>query len=460
MFSLPFEYIDGEIKRDIIKKLSIKPRDETLVEPYYLFETRKDEVLLPLGEWSEYYEEFPNEYKYTRTSCIFQKELLTPATDPSKRGRDQRTVSLEAIHQLNTFHTCFLALHTGFGKTCMGVYLSCYYNYKTVILVHSDDVKKQWVEAIKKFSDAKVQIVKGDDPLDPKADIYIIGIVKCSKFNMKRQMFSHIGIVIVDEAHLVTVSTFTVVLKKFMPKYLIGLSATPDRKDGMHKLFYPYFGKPKTFIQRFEVRSQFKVIKYQTDFKPELVIEYVPYFKKVTVNPTKKQNSIESQKDRQKFIANIAQKHPERDILIMCNRQINTQGIYDCLRENGEDVDCYYGSMKKYNTDCHILVAGMDKIGVGFDDPKNRTLIIIASATDDVRQYEGRIRSDDCLLYHIVDYDLSYERKWDKCEKWYRKRGAVVEIRGCEHPIDEWETEKDIHPVPIVPKQRFTRPIK
>ena len=50
-----------------------------------------------------------------------------------------------------------------------------------------------------------------------------------------------IGTVIIDEAHVATKTCFTQSLFKFRPYYLIGLTATPDRADGLHNLYKPFF---------------------------------------------------------------------------------------------------------------------------------------------------------------------------------------------------------------------------
>ena len=89
--------------------------------------------------------------------------------------------------------------------------------------------------------------------LDPTADVYIVGIRKASM--MKNEDFVNIGTVIIDEAHIATVTAFTQTLLKFQPRYLIGLSATPDRpSDGLHSIFNFYFGPTKDFIIRREKR--------------------------------------------------------------------------------------------------------------------------------------------------------------------------------------------------------------
>ena len=79
------------------------------------------------------------------------------------------------------------------------------------------------------------------------SNIYIMNGLTASKKD--RYFFSTIGTVIVDEAQICTDAIFTNVLLKIKPRYLIGLSATPDgRADSLPKLMEFYFGSPNKYI--------------------------------------------------------------------------------------------------------------------------------------------------------------------------------------------------------------------
>jgi hypothetical protein len=72
-----------------------------------------------------------------------------------------------------------------------------------------------------------------------------------------------------------------------------------------------------------------------------------------------------------------------------------------------------------------ILIAGKKKAGVGFNDP-TRTMLVICTDIKDIRQYEGRIRTSDNIVYDIVDSYKSLENHWEKRAEWYEKRGATI----------------------------------
>jgi hypothetical protein len=95
--------------------------------------------------------------------------------------------------------------------------------------------------------------------------------------------------------------------------------------------------------------------------------------------------------------------------------------------DKGEDAELLIGNKKNWNKNARVLVAGFKKGGVGLNDP-SLTMAIIASDTSDVRQYEGRIRTTDNIIYHVVHNHKSFERHWEPCETWYINKGADVKI--------------------------------
>jgi len=423
---IPFNKLSDEVKEKISKTCSVR-LPVTQYEPnpgsVFCFEVNKKakEVVVPFGQWRLIYDKFPDT-GFSFTSGSFTTSLYTKQTDP-KKYRDQDIMMTEALSKLKENHYVFLELATGYGKTACATYITSHFRLKTLILCHLSTVgHEQWPKEIEKFTTGfKVQVVKGKT-LDPTADIYIMGVLKAS--GMSKEVFKDIGLVIYDEAHIATPTACTKSLLKIHPRYIVGLSATPtDRDDGMQKLLYLYFGPRKEFIKRTEVKD-FTVIKYKTKYKPKL--EYTMVRGRMTINWNEVMNSMSANVDRQREIAQLAIRHPEHRILILSNRQDQCRGVHSILTESGEDSALLIGATKKWDKSCRILVAGMKKAGVGFDD-STLTMLIIASDVKSVKQYEGRIRTTNNLIYDMVDNFSTFERHWsEEREPWYRRRGATI----------------------------------
>ena len=87
---------------------------------------------------------------------------------------DQRKVKSEALTFLNKNSCCILSLHTGFGKTCVSLYLAVKLGLKTLYINNRLTIINQLVESIKKFTNAKVQLLTPGCKKDENADFYVI----------------------------------------------------------------------------------------------------------------------------------------------------------------------------------------------------------------------------------------------------------------------------------------------
>ncbi len=316
-------------------------------------------------------------------------------------------------------------------NTTLGTYFMAKLKLKTVLICDRVSLRSQWKDEIEKFTgnSAKVQIVK--NKIDKSNDIFIMGVQQTSK--LKPDDVEDIGFVVVDEAHMSTVTCFTKSLLNFQPRYLLGLSATPDRKDGLHSILELYFGPMREFVIRAE-KKQFSVIKYKTSYVPD--IEYRSIMGNVRPDWNKIMTSIAENTDRHEEIAQIAIDYPTKKIIILCNRVSCTKGIYDCLKNKGESVDWLCGKKNTWDETCRILVAGVSKAGTGLNNTELNMLILEADMKD-VRQCEGRIRTTENIVYDIVDDYKTFENHWTKRKTWYKRRGAQITEKKVENEIEE-----------------------
>ncbi len=428
-FILSGSNLSSEFQHHLNNVCHIRPKASQYNEdpspvPCFNVDINNNQVYIPLALWKDFYETFPNiGEEHISTNFISRKIPYTIETDP-KHYRDQNVVFNDAYEYLIKDGFVFLALPTGFGKTGMGMMLSSILNTKVAVLCHYDLVNKQWVEEFVNNSSAKVQHVKSDsanvNALDPNADVYIFGVKKVCSFS--REQLKGIGCIIVDEAHIATITLFTKALLLFTPKYLIGLSATPKRVDGMDKVFKLYFGD--NIIIRKEVKP-FTVYKVLTPFKPE--IDYMYVSGKMTLNWNKVVSSISDIDERHNLALSLVQSHPNDFIMILSDRVSQSEAIFNKLKEKNEHCTLIVGTIKTWDKDARVLVAGMKKAGVGFNDPR-LTMLILMSDTKHVEQFEGRLRTNNCKIYDLVDDFTTFENHWKLRQKWYIERGATIEF--------------------------------
>ena len=432
---IQLDSITEDVRATICGECSVKQRKSQYVSDPKLiecFEVSEDAsiVYIPLGQWRTFFVEFPYVYdQYAKSEMECTKTLYTIETDP-KGYRDQDVVAEEAYSKLVTDHVAFISANPGYGKTGLGNFLACRIGLKTLVVSHIDKVNDQWVEEFGLHSSAKVQKVVGKKPLDPTADVYVIGMLKLA--GMDRSAFDgiNIGLVIFDEAHVATVTAFSKSLLKLSPLYVLGLSATPERADGMQKLLTMYFGPKINYIHRQEVKD-FTVYKYETDFKP--TINYNLTWGGTILDWTTVINSIAYQVDRQQFIATIASWHPSERMMILSDRTKECDAIHSTLVEWYGETEVYKMDNKNKNDSIEIiqqyriLIAGRKRAGIGFNDP-TRNMLVLCTDCIDVRQNEGRVRTSGNIIYDLVDNFSTFETHWTKRETWYLQRGADVQV--------------------------------
>ena len=104
------------------------------------------------------------------------------------------------------------------------------------------------------------------------------------------------------------------------------------------------------------------------------------------------------------------------------------------LKDFEEDVDYRAETKKTHDENVRILVGTTGKLGVGYDS--QRTILIMACDVTDIRQNEGRIRADNNIVYDLVDNFSTFEKHWKLREKWYRARGADIQIEDHSQPAE------------------------
>lgn len=345
---------------------------------------------------------------------------------------EQKAIKDEAINNLNMYNACLISAYPGFGKTCTSIYITSKIKLQTLIIINRLVLMKQWEEAIKKFcinvtvvcADTKMRVQKSpnkkqkkteDEELPP--DYIIINAINIPK--MGKDFFKNVGVVIVDEAHLIMSQVLSKGLFYVFPRYIIGLSATPYRSDGMDKLLTLYFTDKKIIRT---LKRNHTVFKVETGFTPE--VEY-DRNGKVIWGHILEQQCMNPQ--RNGMIINIIQNHPTRIFLVLSKRIEQAQYLYDRLKEGNENVSLLIGSKTTFDKDARILIGTSSKIGVGFDHSRMDALLLASDLEQYFIQYLGRVfRTEDVepIIFDLVDNNSILKRHFST------RKGVYIESGG------------------------------
>lgn len=448
---LDFDNISDKLLDKIVEECTVK-RVKTLYDPnpsplrtFFLDETRRT-LTIPLDLYNRYEDKLKKclvKTKKPKRKYKLKYELLTKETDP-KKYRDQDVVAYDASVLLNTKKRVYLNLPTGFGKSKTGIYLSTFLEGKILVICGVSIVNDQWVEDFKenvtvyddktqKYRPVNVQYVKTKN-LDPSADVYVMGVLKLSKMDHCDPELYNIKTVVYDEAHMVTETACTSSLLKVNASYLICLSATYDK--GIYQLLSPYVGPPEEYIKRKEIKN-FTVVKYYTQYMPE--VKYKMMYGKRILDWTTIVNSLAKNTKRQQEIATLAIRHPKDFILILLSRVEECQELTSYLKEQKEDA-CHIKDDKSSHNH-RILVGTIKIIGTGYNNPR-LTMLILGIDLKDVRQFEGRIRTADNIIYDIIDKFPTCYNHAKLRQKWYISKGAKIIEEGQKLEEKKKETVK------------------
>lgn len=341
----------------------------------------------------------------------------------------QINIKKEAVTYLNSSGSCIISAMAGCGKTCMAIYIATKIKLKTLIVLNRVVLKKQWKEAIQQFTDSKVQnITSKTTDLKSDCDFYLVNALIVPKLG--RELFKYIGFVIVDELHLILAEKMSNAMKYLVPKYLIGLSATPYRNDGLNKLIELYFGNN---MVKYEVKRNFTYYKINTGISFKCKLNKLG---KLDWNNILQQQA--EHKGRCQLIIRIIQNMPTITWLIVVKRIIQGEYILDRLKQAGIPCESLLGKKQEYKKNLpgqkksfRCLVGTTGKIGTGFNDVSLNGLLLCCDVLAYFEQTLFRvIRKTDAnpVIIDLVDDNYMLNKHYKERLKIYKKFGGKSKI--------------------------------
>lgn len=374
-----------------------------------------------------------------------------------------------------------LELECGGGKTVCGLNIISLLKKKTLIIVQKEFLVNQWIERIQQFlPSARVGRIQASVVDINNKDIVIGMLQSLSMKDYPSDLFHSFGLTIIDEVHHISSEVFSRALYKAVTPYVIGLSATMERKDGTTYVFKMFLGdivykNINKEIRDVEVRAfqyysddgDFNFVK--TDYKGNVV--YSSLISKICLF-----------QPRNEFILNILVKlleeNPRQQIMCLAHNRNVLEYFHSAITERNIATCGYYvGGMKqeqlKQTEDKQIVIATYSMASEALDIKTLTTLIMITPKTD-VTQSIGRIlrekHSFTPIVIDIVDTHKPLVNQFNKRKTYYKQQNYKVQYLGWEKTewitlhsngnkvkcdsIDEIEDETDPCSV-VLPKKRF-----
>ncbi len=163
-----------------------------------------------------------------------QRQVLSPIELHAKI--DLRPYQAEAVRAMARGVQGTVVMPPGAGKTATGTAAIAKIGQPALIVVHTHDLVEQWRRSIDRFLGVEAGVISdGERCIAPTTVATVQTLVRMRRPELD-ELSTHFGCVIVDEAHHAPASTFRVVLSTLAARYRFGLTATPEREDGLSPL--------------------------------------------------------------------------------------------------------------------------------------------------------------------------------------------------------------------------------
>jgi superfamily II DNA or RNA helicase len=332
-----------------------------------------------------------------------------------------------------------LSLHTGGGKTVCALYIASQLKLPTLVIVHNTFLRDQWVDRIRMFlPHARIGRIQGDACEIEGKDVVIAMLQTLSMKDIPIATFKPLGLVIVDECHHIASEVFVQALPKVTSKYMLGLSATPSRKDGLMHVAHWFLG-PLLYTSNTgdKVDAGVHVEVYEYD-NTEPEFNEVLYNRQGVMFTSLMINKLAEHPGRTKWLVDILQDILEdgRQVLVLTDRVQHTKDLLaafpDELRARAAilSTDLKAEARAEACATKTILLATYAMCKEGFDVPTLNTLVM-ATPRPDIDQIVGRIlrieraaRTVHPLVVDVVD--PTFRRQFQERNTLYKQRAYTV----------------------------------
>ncbi|OCL93979.1 DEAD/DEAH box helicase [Aliarcobacter thereius] len=307
----------------------------------------------------------------------------------------------DAIREILKYDSSICVAPPGFGKTLIGAKIFEQRAVKTLIIVNKNMLLEQWISRfVDYFGYSKKDIGylgKGQNKLNTNLDVATM-----QSLNNNSELIENYTQVIVDECHHIPALTFEQIIKNFKGRYILGLSATPNRKDELDPILYQQLGqisyeykKPRTHTNRLKI--------VRTNFTSNLD------------NYASIVNELILDEDRNKEIISAIKENKDRKILLLSDRIEHINILEKFLEEEQLEFVSVHGSQNKKEQvenmqkvkSSSLILATSSFFGEGIDFPHLNTILFATPISYYGRliQYLGRIGrgNQECLAIDFLD---------------------------------------------------------
>ena len=361
-------------------------------------------------------------------AASFRGELRPQQVEAAER-------SLASLRQAP--HACILTLPCGYGKTVVSLRVATGLGRRTLVCVHKEFLLEQWAERIREFlPGATVGRLQGATA-ETHCDFVVAMIQSLATRDYGDAKLDVFGTVVVDEAHHMAARVFSEIFYRLPARHVLGLTATPKRKDGCTAILHLHMGPHSLVVeQRSEEEVRVQALAYRSaarvsrDIGPGETQRY-----KTMLTRDARRNGL---------LADVCARAVAAGRCVICltDRVQHARDLLALFQARGGAAGhLYVGGLKRAErseaeAEGRALFATFSMAKEGLDIPRLDTLVL-ASPASDLTQTVGRIlrpcgSKQRPLIYDVADdLVLPFVRMNQARRRFYAASGYVV-VEGAE----------------------------
>lgn len=455
MLSVPIEGLQTKLIARLKKTSSFanpefyklqRMRMQTYPHPRFIFsgELRPDHLLLPRGVLDK----VTKILQEAGASLVIRDERVAKKKIKVDFEGVLTPIQEKAVKKIKESDLGILMAPPGAGKTVMACKLIAERKVSTLILVHRQPLLDQWKERISSFLKIPVKeigtVSGAKKKMTGRVDVGMLQSI--SRMEDLSEIIEKYSQIIIDECHHIPAASFEAILKQLPARYVVGLSATPYRKDGLEKIMFLQCGPVRHEILPSEVSEIPKEVSiHETSLVfPGELGRQPPYHALI--------HYIVQNESRNRLIASkvSAALAEGRFVLLISDRKDHLESLGQLIAKSNTEVELVVlegtmttkqrrqalariGELRESKKKVMIM-ATASLIGEGFDLPALDTLVFATPLSFEGRlvQYAGRIHrdSENKKSVQIIDFVDSYSAIFMKMYRGrittYRKMGYEI----------------------------------